>query len=487
MRKPLTPPLALVSALMLSVPILSGCVDAPPTTPQLKEVAQSDLGLDGAAAPHYPREWWKAFKDPQVDRLAPMVIANNPTLLGALARLRAAQAELAVNRANDRPQVTLDGSEQRILFSNDYIIPPPFGGSYRWYGSLTADMSWDLDFWGKQADLIAKARDTAVANALDAEAAHLALSGAFAQAYVDLLLNYQNGDIADETVAERTEILSITQGRFDAGLENASAVEQAKSLLSIAEADQLRYAAAREVDLHAIAALAGQGAALYGTISRPTPEVDAAVPLPDKLPADLLSRRPDILAAKARIEAAVQGREAAHADFYPNINLEALIGFQSIGLSSMFTGSAFTMGVGPALHLPIFDAGKLRAQYAHATADLDSSVADYNGAVVGAIKQTADAMTEVKSLAAQRVHQEDAVKSAQRAYEIARERYRSGLATQLPMLTAEATLLQARQQLSGVVAEGLKQRITLLLTVGGGFEPPADFDAKIAKQDVSHD
>jgi NodT family efflux transporter outer membrane factor (OMF) lipoprotein len=487
MRKPLA---ALLSALLLSA-----CVDTPPTTPQLAKVEQSSLGLSGEAAPRYPREWWKAFKDPQVDRLAPMVIANNPTLQGALAKLRAAQAELAVNRAQDRPQVTLDGSEQRILFSKDYIIPPPYGGSYRWYGSLTADMSWDLDFWGKQADLIAKARDTAVADALDAEAAHLALSGAFAQAYVDLLLNYQNGDVADATVAERTEILKISQGRFDAGLENGSAVEQAKSLLSIAQADQLSYAAAREVDIHAIAALAGQGGALYGTVTRPTPDIDVALPLPDKLPADLLARRPDILAAKARVEAAVQGREAAHADFYPDINLAALAGFQSIGLANMFTGGAFTMGIGPALHLPIFDAGKLKAQYARATADLDSSVADYNGAVVNAIKQTADAMTEVKSLAAQRSRQEDAVKSAQRAFEIARERYRSGLDTQLPMLTAESTLLQARQELAGVVAEGLKQRITLLLTVGGGFEPApaataADQTAtnpQIAKQDAAHD
>lgn len=480
MRK--SPAMALACALMLSA-----CVDTPPTTPQLKEVEQANLGLTGDNAPHYPREWWTAFKDPQVDRLAPMVIANNPTLQGALAKLRAAQAELAVNRAEDRPQVTLDGSEQRVLFSKDYIIPPPYGGSYRWYGSLQANMSWDLDFWGKQAALIEKARNTAEADALDYEAAHLALSGAFAQAYVDLLLNYQNGDIADATVAERAEILSITQGRFDAGLENASAVEQAKSLLSIAKADQLRYAAAREMDVHAIVALAGQGADMYDKITKPAPDVDAAIPLPDRLPADLLARRPDILAARARVEASIQNREAAHADFYPDINLEALAGFQSIGLSNLFTGNAFTMGIGPALHLPIFDAGKLKAQYAHATADLDSSVADYNGAVVNAIKQTADAMTEVKSLAAQRGHQEDAVKSASRAYEIARERYRSGLATQLPMLTAESTLLQARQELAGVVAEGLKQRITLLLTVGGGFEPPADAQARIAKQDISHD
>jgi len=460
------------SGALLSALLLTACVDAPPTTPQVSEIKQNDLGLTGEAAPHAPHEWWKAFNDPQADRLAGMVVASNPTLTAAMARMRAAQAELAVNRAQDLPQVTLNGSEQRVLFSKDYIIPPPYGGSYRWYGALTADLSWNLDFWGKQADLIEKARNTAQAAALDVEGAHLALSGAFAQAYINLLLNYQYGDIADATVAEREEILKITQGRFNAGLENGSAVEQAKSLLSIAKADQLRFAAAREMDIHAIAALAGQGAGLYQTITRPKPNLDVALPLPQRLPADLLARRPDILAAKARVEAAIKGREAAHADFYPDINLAALVGFQAIGLSNLFTGNSFTMGVGPALHLPIFDAGKLRAQYARSTADLDLAIADYNGAVVGAIKQTADAMTQVKSLEAQRAQQQDAVASAERAFRIAEDRYRSGLDTQLPMLTAESTLLQARQALVGVVAAGAQQRITLMLTVGGDFEAP---------------
>ena len=477
MRKPL----ALVTALLASA-----CVSTPPTTPQVTEVKPAELGLGGAQAPHFPQEWWKAFNDPQIDRLAAQTIANNPTLAAALARMRSAQSVLAVNQAEDLPQVTLDGSEQRTLFSGNYIIPPPYGGSYRWFGSLTANLSWNLDFWGKQAALIAQARNSADAAALDAQAARLALSGAVAQAYINLLLNYQNGDIADATAAEREEILRISQGRFDAGLENGSAVEQAKSLLAIARADQERYAAAREMDVHAIAALTGQGAGLYATITRPRANLEVALPLPDRLPADLLARRPDILAAKARVEAAVQGREAAHADFYPDINLAALAGFQAIGLSNLITGDSFTMGIGPAIHLPIFDAGKLKAQYARATADLDLSVADYNGTVVNAIKQTADAMTQVRSLAIQRARQQEAVTSAARAFEIAEERYRSGLATQLPVLTAEATLLQARSSLAGVAAQGAQQRITLLLTVGGGFEPPA-MDTKIATQDARHD
>ena len=470
---------------LLSALLLTACVATPPTTPQVAQVKQDKLGLEGAPAPQVGADWWKAFADPQVDRLAASVVANNPTLAGALARMRAAQAQLAVNQAEDLPQVTLDGSEQRTLFSKDYIIPPPYGGTWRWFGSLAANFSWNLDFWGKQEALIAQARDKTEAAALDADAARLALSGAFAQAYINLLLNYQYGDIADATVREREEILKITQGRFDAGLENGNDLAQARALLSIAKADQLRFAAAREMDVHAIAALAGQGAEAYADIKRPTPNLDVALPLPDKLPADLLARRPDILAARARVDAAMEGRKAAHADFYPDINLAALVGFQAIGLSNLLTGDAFTAGIGPAIHLPIFDAGKLKAQYANATADLDASVADYNGAVLNAIKQTADAMTQVKSLASQRVQQAAAVDQAERAFKIAEDRYRSGLATQLPMLTAEATLLQARQSLAGVTATAAQQRITLLLTVGGTYEPNNSY-SRLAK-DYSHD
>ena len=473
--------LALLPGLLLSAPLLPGCVAAPPTTPQLSEIAPETLGLGTTPAPQFPDAWWTAFHDPQVDRLAGQLVAGNPTLSSAIARIRAAQSDAAAAGAAALPQVTLDGQEQRMLFSKDYIIPPPYGGTYRWYGQVAANLSWNLDFWGKQKDLIAKAADNANAAMLDAQGARLALSGAFAQTYINLYLAYVEGDIADATVAEREEILKITQSRFNAGLENASSVEQAKALLALAHVDQRRFAAQRELDVHAIAALTGQGAAAYDTIKRPTPDLDAALPLPERLPADLVSRRPDILAARARVDPAAKGREAAHADFYPDINLVGLAGFQAIGLSNLISGDAFTMGIGPAIHLPIFDAGKIRAQYAGATAALDGAVADYNGAVLNAVKQTADAITQVKSLAGQRGDQQAALDSATRSFKLAEERYRSGLSDQIPMLNAEATLLTARQQMAGLVAESATQRITLLLSVGGGFNPaPA---TTIAKQE----
>jgi len=460
--------------------LLTACVDTPPTTPQVKEVVAASLGLGDAPAPAVPDDWWKGFNDPQVERLAVAMLRGNPTLAGALARIRAAQAELSSNEAKDLPQVALDGSEQRTLFSKDYIIPPPYGGTWRWYGQLTTSLTWNLDFWGKQAALIEKARDTAQAAAYDAAAARLALSGALAQSYINLMLAYQNGDIADATVAQRQAILTLTDGKYRSGLENASAVEQAKNLLAQAKIDKMRFAAQRETDVHAIAALIGEGAAAYGTIERPHPALDTVLPLPAALPADLLARRPDILAARARVAAAAKGREAAHAQFYPDISINALIGFQAIGLSNLIGGDSFTTGLGPAIHLPIFDAGRIRADYAGATAGLDVAVADYNGAVIGAIRQTADAMTQVQSLQARRGEAQNALDSATRAFDLAQQRYRLGLANQLPMLTAEASVLQARQQMAALLADTTTQRVTLLLAAGGAFH---DDQTHIAKQD----
>jgi NodT family efflux transporter outer membrane factor (OMF) lipoprotein len=467
---------------LLPALLLTACVAAPPTEPQLKEIAPASLGLGAANAPMPQGEWWKSFADPQVDRLAALLVKDNPTLSAAIARIRSAQSQLSVAGANDLPQVNLDGEDQRELLSEDFIIPPPYGGTYRWFGQVETNLTWSLDFWGKQAALIAQARNSAEAAMLDAQGARLALSGAFAQTYINLYLAYVDGDIADETVRERQEILDLIQNRFNAGLENASAVEQAKSLLSLAKVDRARITAQKEMDIHAIAALAGEGASLYPTIVRPTPNLDAALPLPQTLPADLLARRPDILAARARVEAAAKGREAAHAEFYPNINLAAFAGFQAIGLSNLISGDSFTMGIGPAIHLPIFDAGKIRAQYAGATAGLDVAVADYNGAVVNAIKQTEDAMTQVGSLTSQRADQQAALDSATRAFALAEQRYSTGLSDQIPMLTTEATLLSARQQMAALVAETAEQRVTLLLSVGGDFDPN-QIPTLVAKQD----
>jgi len=461
---------SLAAALLLALP-LAGCVEAPSTTPSQSEIVPASLGLGDAPAPRLQADWWKAFHDPQLDRLVDQMLAKNPTLQGALARIRAAEAEVSSARSRQYPTINIDGTDTLQLVSKEFVYPQRFGGTWQWVGDVEARLRWSLDFWGKQAALIARARSAGQAAALDARAARLALAGIFAQSYVQLLLAYQNIDIAHQTLDERQLILDLTQSRVASGLENQASLEQAKALLAMARIALRQTEAQRDVGVHAIAALIGEGANAYSTIQRPAAAIENALPLPDRLPADLLARRPDILAAHARIAAAVHGREAAHADFYPNIDLAAAIGFQAIGFNNLFSSDALTAGVGPAIHLPIFDAGAIRAQYARATADLDAAVADYNGTVVGAVRQTADALTEVASLSDQRAQQKLALESAERAFDLAKERYRLGLSGQIPMLTAEATLLDARRQMAALVTQATNQRVTLLLAMGGGYNP----------------
>ena len=455
---------------LLATTLLAGCVDAPSTVPSQTALKPQSLGLSAAPTPAISDAWWKAFGDPQLDALVDQALAGSPTLQIALARMREAQAQLSVSRAATYPQITLDGQEQRTHFSSNYIIPPPFGGTMRWYGQVQANLSWSLDLFGKQAAEVDAARSSSEAAALDAEAARLALAGSVTQAYISLDRAYLLADVADETVKQRESVLRLTAGRVNSGLDSKASDEQAKALLAIAKEDSIRAKAVRELAVHQIAALVGRGADAYN-ISRP--KLDrSALALPAMLPADLLARRADIAAAEARIDAATAGRHAAHQAFYPDINLIGAAGFAAIGLSTLFSGGSGQYGIGPAIHLPIFDAGELRAKYAGATAQLDEAVASYNQSVVGAVKQTADAITDLQSLEGQAAQQREALRASNASFDLATRRYRSGLSPQLNVLSAEDVLIQAKRQDASISADLLSARVSLLMALGGGYTNP---------------
>ena len=361
------------------------------------------------------------------------------------------------------------------MLSKDYIIPPPYGGSWRWLGALQGNLTWSLDFWGKQSALIDKAHDTEQAAMLDAQGAKLALSGAFAQIYVNLMLAWQNGDIADRTVAERSEILQLTQSRASAGLENQQAVEQATALLSLAKIDQMRFAVKRELDIHAIAALTGQGAAGYAGITPAATGAGRGVAVASRRCPPICCRAALMCWPRWRAVSMPPPRGARRrmpTSIPASISPPHGPGRRS-GSPTCSAPMPSPWAPAPTFHLPIFDAGKIRAQYAGATAQLDLAVADYNNAAMDAIKQAADAMSQVKSLKGQRAEQDAALASAEKSFALAEERYKAGLSNQIVMLNAESTLLQAREQAAALASSDVSQRITLMLSVGGGFNPPA--------------
>jgi len=452
------------------IALLAGCVPGG-IVPQQTEIAGNSIGLGNEPAPAVADDWWIAFGDPRLDALVKQGLSGNPDLGEALARLRAAKAGVEESTSALYPHVDFNGQEQRDRFSDIYIIPPPYAGSDRWIGTIEGDLSWNIDFWGKQAAELDKSRSLQSAARLDAQAARLAVTGAVVQAYIDLDRAYKLADIAALTVHDRQATLALTDRRLHDGLD--SKVEEQEALARLAQAREARVLADsnRDIVVHELAALVGRGADAYADIGRPVLMDDAALPLPSALPADLLGRRPDILASRARVEAALAGRKAAKAAFYPDVDLLASAGWAAIGISPLFLTKSLQYGAGPAVHLPIFDAGRLRAEYAGATADIDHAIADYNGVLAGSVRQTSDALTRIRSIEGRQAEHGRMLDAANEAYRLAQTRYRTGLSTQLTVLTAEDVLFDARQGGVSLAADGAIQRVTLLLAVGGGFHP----------------
>lgn len=471
------------AVLAFATALLSACVLPPKDAPREQALQQAQLGLSAVNAPVAGDDWWQAYKDPQLNQLVEQTLAHNPTLAQAMARVREAQAMADSAHAGLLPSASYDASVQRQRFSNTFIYPPPYGGSVYWQGQQGANLNWDIDFWGRQSSLLKQARSQTAAAQLDVASARLALAGAVAQAYIDLHRNYALADIAQQTEEQRRRILDITKGRVHAGLDTNVELREAEGSVPEAEVALSQAQQAQALAVHQLAALSGQGAAAYPTITRPQVDLDTALPLPQSLPADLLGRRPDVLAARDRVEAATAGRAAAKAAFYPDISLAAFAGTESIGFVDLFKATSGVYGAGPAIHLPLFDAGRLKANYRGATAEIDDAVAGYNETVLGAVRQTADQLSNIDALAVQLDQQQKSLTDAEDAYRLAEERYKAGLSSYLTVLNAETQVLAARRERVELVSAMAIDRVTLLLALGGSFDPNAPLPLQVAAND----
>jgi len=185
----------------------------------------------------------------------------------------------------------------------------------------------------------------------------------------------------------------------------------------------------------------------------------------------LLGRRPDLLAGQVRIAGAQAGRKAARAEFLPNINLQGLVGLAAIGFGNFFAAGASTWSGGGAIHVPIFEGGRLKADYQGATADLDVAVADYNASVLGAVRDTADALTEVRAADADLAQQNLVVAGLRDTVRLDHVRVETGLGSNLDAIDSGFRLLEAEQTLIDLQAQALNRRVQLIAALGGGFDP----------------
>ncbi len=467
---------------------ITGCADMSGIAPQASLRDAQSLGLVSSstfASAEVAAEWWRDFGDEQLNQAVAQALKTSPTLKLAQARLARAQAVTEVADAATLPQLNgqIDATRQR--YTANGAVPPPLAGSVRNSGTAQLSASWELDFFGKNRAALDAALGSANAAQADAQAARVLLASQVARTYFQMLRLNEQAVVARRTLAQRSETLKLVQDRVNAGLDTRLELRQSEGGLPEArlqlETLQEQLALAR----NALAALTGQAPSATGTLG--TGEVSASnsppaqalpalaatknVATATRIPADLLGRRADIAAARWRVEASSKDVANAKTQFYPNINLVAFAGFSSIGLNRLVDAGSQQWGVGPALRLPIFDAGRLRANLRGKTADLDAAVESYNGAVIDAVRDVADQVTSLQAIARQQTEQRAAQSAAVGAYDIAVQRYKAGLGNYLNVLTAETAVLAQRRQAVDLSARTLDTQVALIRALGGGYVP----------------
>lgn len=456
--------------------LLAGCASVPdlgpkpaPTAP---ESLASDVTLAGTGAAWPVEGWWRGFGDAQLDALVAEGLAGSPDVAIAAARVRAAEALAQQAGAALLPRVGADASAGGVQQSRNMGIPPQFvPEGVQDSGHIAATFAFDLDLWGKNRAALAAATSEAEAARVDAAQARLMLTTAIASAYADLAGYYRALDVASDAVRVRTASAELSGQRARAGLENQASQRQAESRAASARADVAALDEAIATTRNRIAALVGAGPDRGQSITRPQ-MARPALDLPTGAGIDLIGRRPDIVAARLRAEAAAKRIDVARADFYPNISLSALVGLQSLGLSNLFdAGSEYGNG-GAAISLPIFEGGRLSGRYRGARADYDTAVATYDRTLTGALRDVADIVAGRAATARQLARRREALAAATEASKLARLRYRAGLANQIEQLTAEDSMVTLSRAVAELEARELSLDIALIRALGGGYQAP---------------
>ncbi|MFT4076400.1 MAG: efflux transporter outer membrane subunit [Asticcacaulis sp.] len=460
---------ALLAATSLSGS-LAACTTIPQSAPFASEPSQAKKVNPINAVSE--QTWWKDLGDPQLQRLMNQAFNNSPSLAIAEARLNQAEATVSQYRAANRPQVGTSATAFDAKQSANFLYPEgDYTAGYMDYGQTTLSFNWELDFWGKNRAAIAAASSSAEAAEADAAQARLVLSTAIATAYIDLDRLYQERDLAERAVGIRTDSAKLVQDKLNNGVSNKAQDAQAQAGIFAARADLAALDEQIDLNKHLLATLTGAAPDFANTLQRPALSLNpqAFGSVPSQVNLDLIGRRPDIIAARWRAEAASAHIKQAHAAFYPNINIAAFAGFQSLGLDKLFSPGSDIGQVGPAISLPLFDGGALKANLKSAESEHALAIASYNQGVLEAMQQVADTLSSQKALQARLDNSEKALAAYEDAYSLSKLRYDGGLSDYTSLLVAEQSLISQRRVVADLKSRAMTLDIALIKSLGGAY------------------
>ncbi|MHB2058776.1 efflux transporter outer membrane subunit [Pseudomonas monsensis] len=457
---------------------LSGCISTEGIAPQDKALEASALVTDDAIAhaardAHWPTaQWWQAYGDPQLNRWIDLAVQGSPSMAMAAARVRQAKAMAGVAEAAESLQIKGESTLKRHNWPTDQFYGPgELANTTTWDNNAALGFSYALDLWGRESNSSERAVDLAHMSAAEARLAQLELQNNIVRAYIELSLHYAQRDIVAATLKQQQQILDLAQKRLDGGIGTHFEVSQAQTPLpeTHRQLDALDEAIA--LSRNQIAALAGKGPGEGAQLLRPSLSLGAALKLPSALPAELLGQRPDVVASRWQVAAQARGIDVAHAGFYPNVDLVGSLGYMATGGGALefLTGKKLNYNVGPAISLPIFDGGRLRAELGEASAGYDIAVAHYNQTLVNALKNISDQLIRRESMDKQQGFAAESVATAQKTYDIAMIAYQRGLTDYLNVLNAQTLLFKQQQVQQQVQAARLTAHAELVTALGGGL------------------
>jgi outer membrane protein, multidrug efflux system len=458
--------------------LLAACSFAPtykvpetaPAPPAYKEIGDWKQAQPAEVQPRGP--WWTQFGDPKLDELEDQVSSANQDLQAAVARLQEAKAEARVARADLFPTLTLGPSvsRQRASVNGPGLLP----GAEPTYNDflLSADLSYEVDVWGRVRNAVSAAKATAQASAADLATLDLSTHAELATDYFSLRGADNQQALLDQTVVDYTKALQLEQNLYNGGAAALSDLVQAQAQLQTAITQAADVRLQRAQLEHAIAVLVGVPASGFHLEPMPMPATLAPPPLDPGLPSALLERRPDVAANERRVASASAGIGVARAAYFPVFSLNASAGYQSATASHWIEAPSNIWSIGPSAILTVFDAGRHAAQSAQAHAAYDEQVADYRGSVLNAYREVEDNIAALRQLDQETTSEAAAVVASRKAWEQARYRYKGGIVTYLEVVTTENAALQAELSAANIQTRRLNAAVLLVKALGGGWNNP---------------
>lgn len=451
--------------------LLGGCAGLPPALPQPPALSMTVPlhGLPSGVHGTWPAHgWWTHFNDQQLDALVQQALTSSPDLAAAEARVRGAEALANMADAARGAQAGASASITRQRLSENGLIPPRFLG-FTWYtqSDLGAQLRYSFDFWGKHRAELAGRIDQVRAARAETATVRLGLSAAIASAYFAWQTDRAQLTDAESLAHVQESLHAISAARVRQGLEPEDMASSARLRLAEADAQRAALAGATRTQQAVLAALVGTSPDQLRLKPSPLPVAKATLPADARL--QLLARRPDLAALRWQVEAMGTRVKAARADFLPDLSLNAMAGFSSIESSKALALGSRVFNVGPALTLPLFDGGLLKARYGYSVAQLDEAAARYNQAVLDAARQVGVAVLDLQRIEAQRTSQQHAFEASADLFRQAEARLRQGLTDATPALVSRATWLSQHATLTALHGQQLGAEIALIQALGGGY------------------